>query len=56
MPSLEKVLEALGERKLKLTIEQNDVELLLVKSRDKNIDLIIKDIEKFKELIKELRK
>lgn len=56
MPSLEKVLGALAERNLKLKAEQNDVELIEIKYRDKNIDLIIKNTDEFKKLVKELRK
>ena len=53
---MEKILEVIGEQNLKLSIEQNDVELLEIKSENKNIDLVIKDKEGFKKLIKELRK
>lgn len=56
MPNLEKVLLALGERKLKVTVESDDAELLLITSSDKNIDLVIKDKDEFKKLMKELRK
>jgi hypothetical protein len=56
MLSLEKVLLAIGERNLLVTVESDDTKLLEIKSRDKNIDLVIKDNEQFKKLIKELRK
>ena len=56
MPRLEKILEVIGERNLKVTVESDDSELLEIKSENKNIDLIIKDNEQFKKLIKELRK
>ncbi|MBU2559927.1 hypothetical protein KKA03_03440 [archaeon] len=56
MPSLEKVLLAIGERNLKVTVESDDTELIEIKSENKNIDLVIKDNEKFKELLKGLRR
>ena len=55
MPKPERVLELLKERNLKLKVESDDVELCEIKSHEKNIDVIIKNREEFKKLIKELR-
>ncbi len=55
MPNLEKVLELLSKRNLLLKVASDDVELCEIKSSGKNIDVIIKNTEEFKKLIKELR-
>lgn len=55
MPKPEEVLELLKGRNLRITIESEDVELCEIKSQDKNIDVIIKNQEEFKKLLKELR-
>jgi hypothetical protein len=56
MPNLEKVLEKLGTRNLKLSLSQDGVELLELRTSDKNIDIEIKNRDEFKKLIKEFRK
>ncbi len=56
MPSLEKVLGALTERNLTLTIKQDESELLEIKTKNKNIDMIIKNTDELKKLVKEIRK
>jgi hypothetical protein len=56
MPNLEKALEALGKRNLKLNLSQDGVELLELRANNKNIDLEIKNRDGFKKLLKELRK
>ena len=55
MPKPEKILELLAGRNLLLNVKQDDVELCEIKSHDKNIDVIIKNIDEFKKLVKELR-
>jgi hypothetical protein len=55
MPKPERVLELLVERNLNLKVTQDDVELCEINTSDKNIDVIIKNTEEFKKLIKELR-
>ena len=56
MPNLEKALEVLGKRNLKLNLSQDGVELLELRTKGKNIDLEIKNRKEFKKLIKELKK
>ncbi len=56
MPELIKVLEALEKRNLKLNLSQDDVELVEISMKDKNIDIDIKNRRGFKELLKELKK
>ena len=55
MPKPENVLELLSGRNLQLKVASDGVELCEIKSHDKNIDVIIKNREEFKKLIKELR-
>lgn len=51
-----KALEFLIDKDLKVMVSLDGKELVEVRSRDKNIDLSIKDEEAAIELIKELRK
>ncbi len=56
MPELIEMLEALEKRNLKLNLSQDDVEVVEISMKDKNIDIDIKDRRGFKELLKELKK
>lgn len=56
MPNLEKLLEKLEGRNLKLKLQQDGEDLLEIRTGGKNIDIEIKNKDEFKTLIKELRK
>ncbi len=56
MPELIEVLKALEKRNLKLNLSQDNVELVEISMKDKNIDIDIKNRRGFKELLKELKK
>ena len=56
MPELIKVLKALEKRNLKLNLSEDNVEVVEISMKDKNIDIDIKNRKGFKELLKELKK
>jgi hypothetical protein len=56
MPNPEKVLKALTERNLTLTVKQDESELLKIETKNKNIDMIIKNTDELKKLVKEILK
>jgi len=56
MPELIKVLKALEKHNLKLNLSEDNVEIVEISMKDKNIDIDIKNRKGFKELLKELKK
>lgn len=56
MPELIKVLKALEKHNLKLNLSEDNVEVVEISMKDKNIDIDIKNRKGFKELLKELKK
>ncbi len=56
MPELIKVLKALENHNLKLNLSEDNVEVVEISMKDKNIDIDIKNRKGFKELLKELKK